>query len=471
MTGLRFTVHAATDKGRVREGNEDSHYAGSTVFAVADGMGGHVAGEVASQRALEPVEELNGSQFAAAEDAQRALVDAITQANRSVIADAAADPGLSGMGTTLTAVMVRNGRLHLAHVGDSRAYLLRSGDVISQLTTDHTLVEQLIREGRIARDEAATHPQRSVVTRAIGVDREVEVDSLAPLELQPGDQVVLCSDGLTNPVGDDEIAGILEAEADGDAATSKLITMANERGGPDNITVVLLRVLGPREHDGSRVPAVPATADATQPVGDTGGGGGEDQTTGRLDGSGLRPPVRTSEGATPIRTRQESGDDADWATKMGRYGEEQGSDVGHTPAPRARRRGRALGVVVGVLVLLGVLGAGGYALLARAYFVGDSGGQIGIYNGLPPDSVGGLRLSWQREATDLSTDDLPAFLASRVRDGVSASSLTEAREIVESYRVRIEEASAPEPEPEPSPSPTATPADEASPSPAASPDS
>jgi protein phosphatase len=468
VTGLRFTVHAATDKGRVREGNEDSHYAGSTMFAVADGMGGHVAGEVASQRALEPVEELNGNQFADPEDAQAALVDAIAQANRSVIADAAANPNLSGMGTTLTAVMLRNGRLHLAHVGDSRAYLLRPGEAISQLTTDHTLVEQLIREGRISRDEAATHPQRSVVTRAIGIDREVEVDSLAPLELQPGDQVVLCSDGLTGPVGDDEMAAVLEAEPDGDAATSKLIAMANERGGPDNITVVLLRVVGPRENGGSAAAPAAAAAAATQPVGDT-DGATEEHATQNLDGSSPRPPVRTSQGATPIRTRQESGDDADWATKMGRYGEEQGSDVGHTPAPRARRRGRVLGMVVGVLVLLGVLGAGGYALLARAYFVGDSDGQIAIYNGLPPDSVGGLRLSWQRETTDLSTDELPRFLASRVREGVSAGNLTEAREIVEGYRVRIEEASAPEPEPEPSP--TASPADEASPSPAASPDS
>src|SRR5688500_8830444 len=143
---MRISAHAATDVGRVREGNEDSLYAGTAVFAVADGMGGHQAGEVASEAALGPIGALDGREFRASDAAQDALVDAVVDANRTVVDQALADPSLRGMGTTLTAVLVRDNHLHIAHVGDSRAYLLRGARDMTQLTTDHTLVEQLIRE-------------------------------------------------------------------------------------------------------------------------------------------------------------------------------------------------------------------------------------------------------------------------------------------------------------------------------------
>jgi PPM family protein phosphatase len=268
--GLRITAYGATDVGLVREGNEDSLFVGQTVFAVADGMGGHQAGEIASQKALEPVAELDESQFTSESEATGALVDAITNANASVVAEGTADPSKSGMGTTLTVVLLRSGKIHLAHVGDSRAYLLRDGERISQLTTDHTLVEQLIREGRISREQAATHPQRSVITRAIGVDAEVDVDSFPPLELEPGDQILLCSDGLTGPVSDEQITTILHDTDDGDAACAALIDAAKEGGAPDNVTVVLLRV------EGQRAPAAAPAGheDATAPIAHPGGDGG-----------------------------------------------------------------------------------------------------------------------------------------------------------------------------------------------------
>src|SRR5687768_122861 len=176
---MRITAYAKTDVGRHREGNEDNMFSGSTVFAVADGMGGHVAGEVASETALRPVSELDGATFEDPRAATDSLRAAIEAANRNVVSQAKEDPNLTGMGTTLTAVMVREGHLHLAHVGDSRAYLLRNGEEINQLTTDHTLVEQLVQDGRLSRDEVAHHPQRSVITRAIGVEHSVEVDTLA----------------------------------------------------------------------------------------------------------------------------------------------------------------------------------------------------------------------------------------------------------------------------------------------------
>lgn len=430
--GFRLAAHAATDQGLVREANEDSYFVGHSVFAVADGMGGHVAGEVASRKALEPIADLDSRQFPAPQKAQDALVEAITAANTAVVEKGDAEPELHGMGTTLTAVLVRDGRLHLAHVGDSRAYLLRDREPISQLTTDHTLVEQLVREGRLSREQAATHPQRSVVTRAIGVERQVKVDSLPPIELQPGDQVLLCSDGLTGPVDDRRITELLDSEPDGDAACQALVDEANSAGGPDNITVVLLRVEG----------SAPGAA-----------GGGEDGRQ-RPEGDGETTGRLTS--ATRIRTREDSASTDDWAERMGRYGKTQGAEG--TSLPTGRRTGRRTGIgrfaaiALGVVVLLALLGGGGYGLLSRAYFVGELDGQVTVFNGIP-QTVAGLRLHWERESTDITTASLPEFRADRLREGVPAGSLTEAREIVERYREFAEDEQGTDPSDDPSPTP------------------
>jgi PPM family protein phosphatase len=237
---MRISTFAATDVGQVRRGNEDSHFRGATVVAVADGLGGHQAGEVASAIAIEPLAELDGQAFPTPEEAREALVGAIRKANQAVIAKAVSDSAFWGMGTTMTAAAVAGDRwLQLAHVGDSRAYLLRGGR-LRQLTTDHTVVGELVREGRLTADEAAHHPERSVLTRAVGLDPQLEVDALPPLELSVGDQVLLCSDGLTDPLAEGRITEILLAEGDGQAACQALIAAANAAGGPDNVTVVLL---------------------------------------------------------------------------------------------------------------------------------------------------------------------------------------------------------------------------------------
>jgi PPM family protein phosphatase len=238
---MRISTFAATDVGQVRRGNEDSHFRGATVVAVADGLGGHQAGEVASAIAIEPVGELDGQDFPTPEEARQALVGAIKKANQAVIAKAMSDSDYWGMGTTLTAAAIAGGGrwLQLAHVGDSRAYLLR-GERLRQLTTDHTIVGELVRDGRLTADEAAHHPERSVLTRAVGLDPQLEVDAPPPLELEAGDEVLLCSDGLTDPLAEDRIAEILLAEDDGQAACQALVAAANAAGGPDNVTVVLL---------------------------------------------------------------------------------------------------------------------------------------------------------------------------------------------------------------------------------------
>jgi PPM family protein phosphatase len=239
---MRLSSFAGTDVGRARSGNEDSYFCGRTVFAVADGLGGHQGGEVASAAAVAPLAALDGRELGGPAEAARALADAIREANSAILDQATGDPGLWGMGTTVTAAALAGGHhLQLAHVGDSRAYLLREGS-LEQVTTDHTVVGELVRRGRLTPEQAAVHPERSILTRAVGLDPRVPVDTPDPLELHPGDQVLLCSDGLTEAVPAPRIAELLSADDDGDAACRSLIEAANAAGGPDNITVVLLRV-------------------------------------------------------------------------------------------------------------------------------------------------------------------------------------------------------------------------------------
>ena len=240
---MRLSSFAGTDVGLARSGNEDSHLRGRTVFAVADGLGGHQGGEVASAMAVEPLAALDGRAFADAGQAAEVLAEAIGEANLAILRRARSDPELWGMGTTVTAAAVAGDRvLQLAHVGDSRAYLLRADAPLRQLTTDHTVVQEAVARGLLTRQQAAVHPQRGVVTRAVGLDPQLPVDLPEPLELEPGDQVLLCTDGLTEVVDDERIAAVLASQADGDDACSALIAAANQGGGPDNVTVVLLRV-------------------------------------------------------------------------------------------------------------------------------------------------------------------------------------------------------------------------------------
>ena len=414
-------AYAWTDPGQVRPGNEDSFHKGETVFAVADGMGGHRAGEVASDLALEPIRQLDGQHFAEAREATEALRRALEAANTQVIGAARENPERAGMGTTLTAVMVREGKLHLAHVGDSRAYLLRAGERINQLTTDHTLVEELVQEGRLSREEIATHPQRSVITRAIGVDDEVEVDTLPPLVLEVGDQVLLCSDGLTGPVDEDHIAEILAGTTDGDQAVRQLVDAANTAGGPDNITVVLLRV-----EDGD-TPQAAAAAPAAE-----------------------RPSI-------PIRTRPEpSGHN--FAKDLSKFGDGRGTGQrfgkGSDESPGRGRR--VLGGLVGVVVLLAVLLAGGWLLLSRAWFLGVDGTNVGIYNGLPQE-VAGVELYRLAETTDVTVVSLEARIVERLQEGIPQGSLAEARAQVAVYRQQIEDAGRTPPTADPTPASDPTP--------------
>ena len=233
---MRFVSGASSDKGQVRDGNEDAYVVDPRLqlFAVADGMGGHRAGEVASATALEALRAAVASGIT--------IRDAVAAANRAVFSKAADDAELQGMGTTLTALIPQESGVTIGHVGDSRAYLLRDGE-LRQLTLDHSLVEEMVREGRLTHEQAAIHPQRSIITRALGVEATVEVD-VYTLMLAPGDRLLLCSDGLTGMVQSTEIAAILRRESDPTRAANALVDAANAAGGEDNITTIVVDAEG-----------------------------------------------------------------------------------------------------------------------------------------------------------------------------------------------------------------------------------
>ncbi|MEX2550457.1 MAG: Stp1/IreP family PP2C-type Ser/Thr phosphatase [Nitriliruptoraceae bacterium] len=403
----RLIATGDTDVGQVREGNEDALLIRDSVYAVADGMGGHLAGEVASATALEPVEHLDGKIFQDATHAVTALRDAVVAANERVSKLAKDNPNYRGMGTTLTAALVEGRRLHVAHVGDSRAYLLRDGQ-FSQLTDDHTLVQHLIDEGEITREEAARHPQRSVVTRAIGVSDDVDVDSMS-LDLQGNDQLLLCSDGLTGVVEDEVIATTLLEHADPDEAVAALIALANEAGGPDNITVLLLRY--------------------------------EDPDT---------PEEGRRNATISISSRVESGD-RNWAGEMGRYGAlSKGGPAAATESSEDQRTvsgilGRASAIVLALVVILGLVLGGGQFLLSRSFFVGLDGDQVVIYEGINRE-VGPFELYRVVERSEVTIDDVQRWYRPQLETGAVAADLGDARSTVRSIPLR-EEAEDPDADP------------------------
>ena len=252
-----------TDPGRRRRRNEDSYVCEPPLFAIADGMGGAQAGEVASRLAAAVLQEANGEELT-----EERIAELIQEANRRVFQRSNEDVATSGMGTTMTVALVDGPgeSIVVGHVGDSRAYRVRDGE-LEQLTEDHSLVGELLRSGRLSAEEAEMHPQRSVITRAIGTEPDVDVDTFT-VPMRPGDLFLLCSDGLTDMVPDREIHSLLDGSDDLEAAARALVDAANEAGGEDNITVVLFRIAAPGE-DTVRMPAAAAPAPPEPDLEDT----------------------------------------------------------------------------------------------------------------------------------------------------------------------------------------------------------
>jgi len=237
---MTLRAAARTDVGRRRPANEDVFVLAPELgfFLVADGMGGHRAGQVASELAARAALATLRGLLGAPRSAQAKLAACVAGANGEILATARVKPELAGMGTTIVALLAEGGGVALAHVGDSRAYRLRGG-AAERLTEDHTLVADLVRRGELGPAAAASHPHRHVLTRALGVRRALEAD-LAELAPEPGDVYLLCSDGLTGHVADDELAAVVAAAPDLDTACERLVELANRRGGEDNVTVVLV---------------------------------------------------------------------------------------------------------------------------------------------------------------------------------------------------------------------------------------
>ncbi|MGH3388360.1 MAG: Stp1/IreP family PP2C-type Ser/Thr phosphatase, partial [Actinomadura sp.] len=265
--GIRYA--ARSDVGMLREGNEDSAYAGTRLLAVADGMGGHAGGEIASAAAINALRQLDADVPAA--ELLSALEHAVKQANDNLHRIVEGDPALQGMGTTLTAMLWSGGQVALVHIGDSRAYLLRNGELF-QITHDHTLVQSLVDEGRISIDEAAVHPQRSLLLRALDGRGEVDPD-LSLREARVGDRYLLCSDGLSGVVSAETIHQVMTSVGDPEQAVRQLIDLANRGGGPDNITCVVADVVDlSRQPPAVRPVVAGAAANAAPPPGAAGQG-------------------------------------------------------------------------------------------------------------------------------------------------------------------------------------------------------
>jgi PPM family protein phosphatase len=390
---VNIATGAKTDVGRVREGNEDSYLLHEPLFVVADGMGGHLAGDVASSTAVEVIKDEADANPARDPDA---LAELLRRANAAIWEKAQSDASLRGMGTTCTLVMLEDEHAELAHVGDSRAYLFRNGE-LSQLTQDHTLVGRLVREGRLTEQEAESHPQRSIITRALGVDSDVKVDLLS-LDLMEGDRLLLCSDGLTAMVDSESIAGVMADEENPQAAADKLVELANGAGGEDNITVLVLDVTE-KEMAAVGAPAMPSRDEEP--------------------GYGDRIAHEESADATAARAAV-------------------AADV--TPE-RRRRRPWVRRVIVGVVVLA-VLAGAGYAavryMLQNSWYVGVADGRVAIYQGRP-EEIAGMALGDLERTTDLAVNDLPGSTQDAVREGYKVDSLEEAQSTVANYRRLIEE--------------------------------
>jgi PPM family protein phosphatase len=350
-----------TDTGRQRNANEDSYFARAPIFVVADGMGGAQAGEVASKTAAEAFDR-----DLPAGSPEQVLRETIEAANREINERANADPSLAGMGTTITAAIVnaQSEEVAIGHVGDSRAYRLRGGK-LERLTRDHSLVEEMRRKGQLTDAQAEDHPQRSIITRALGPEPEVEVD-LQTVPAAPGDVFLLCSDGLTTMLGEEQIARRLAGATSMTTAVRALIDEANRAGGRDNITALAFRL--------------------------------EDSEA----------PARAPEGATLIgASAEEAGLTATEVRR--RAAAEAARKRRAEQAAKPRRRGvKRAAKVLAVFVVLGEIAFGTWYGNRQVWFLGtDDGGRVALYRGLPYELPFGIELYSERYASPIQTAGLP----------------------------------------------------------------
>ncbi|HEY1625907.1 MAG TPA: PP2C family serine/threonine-protein phosphatase [Streptosporangiaceae bacterium] len=412
---LRYAVRS--DVGLLREGNEDSAYAGPRLLAVADGMGGHAAGEVASAVTIGAMSELDAE--APGGDMLAELNAAVGAANLRLQQMIMANPAVEGMGTTLTAVLWSDGHAAVCHIGDSRGYLLRQGELY-QITHDHTLVQSLVDEGRITEDDVSTHPQRSLLLRALD-GRTVAEPDLSVHEAQVGDRYLLCSDGLSSVVSDETLRDTLANIPDPDACTRQLIDLAIRGGGPDNITCIVADVVD----ISTRPSRTPILAGAAVNGGDPrlGTNPFAAMTGGRAARTAPQPVL--TDGMVPPGVNGNGPADAE---------DPAGQRRGHRGSRRGRTGRRRWPIVTTSLaVLVVVIVAGGffaYRWTQSQYYVGaDKNGEVVIYKGVN-QPIAGISLSHPHTYTGIKLDQVPPDYRSLVDATITASSLADAQHTV-----------------------------------------
>jgi PPM family protein phosphatase len=445
---LHYAVRS--DVGLLREGNEDSAYAGPRLLAVADGMGGHAAGEVASALTIASIAELDAEQSGGEQsggDMRAALAMAVVTANARLHEKIISNPAVEGMGTTLTALLWSDGHAAICHIGDSRGYLLRDGELY-QITHDHTLVQSLVDEGRISADDVSTHPQRSLLLRALD-GRSIAEPDLSVHESLPGDRYLLCSDGLSGVVSDETLLDTLSTIEDPEVATRQLIELAIRGGGPDNITCIVADVVDPAT---TRWPptTAPVLAGAAATLDDPrladGNGSFGDYEDRRrpartapqpaVDDLDLDPMLTSAvasltvsdNGADPQVTRARRSHRAQPKRSRGRSA---GNAPGNAPGNAHRRRWPI--VTTALVVLVAVVIGGGYIFWrvsqSQYYVAANSNGQVLIYRGINYNILG---INWfsPYQQTGLQLGQVPSSYLQTVKTADSSGSLAQVHQTV-----------------------------------------
>ena len=436
---MKLRYAALSDVGRVRRDNQDSGYAGPHLLVIADGVGGSARGDVASATTVEvlrkldepPGEDLQG-------DMLGGLAGAIHRSHDRIAGLVSENPELEGTSTTVTAVIFDGTSIGVGHVGDSRGYLLRDG-TLAQLTTDHTFVQSLIDEGRITEDEARVHPHRNLILRAVDGVHEPEPDVFT-LEVAEGDRILLCSDGCSGVLPDDELARIL-ADGTPDHVAVSLISASLDAGSSDNVTVIVADVV----QDDAIEDAETSAAAVTGPM---------------LVGAAAEAPRRRGLGGRATRAA-DTGELEPIDAPVRSDGDVDPEEMRY--APRAPRRfiwARRAAIVGVIALLVAIIGFAGWKWSQTQYYVANDGDSVAIYQGVEAD-VPGINTHHVKETSDVALSALPDYNARQVRDGISADNLDDARGIVSRLQRLV-------PCPTPTPTPTASARISPKPSPRAS---
>lgn len=398
---------AVSHVGKIRANNQDSGYAGRYLFVVADGMGGHAGGDVASAIAVKRIAETD-RQYASPNDAEFALRSALLAAN-SLLAETVFEHGeLTGMGTTVSGIVRVDDHVAIAHIGDSRIYLFRDG-VLKQITADHTFVQRLVDSGRITAEEAAVHPRRSVLMRVLGdVDASPEIDTTV-MKTLPGDRWLICSDGLSSYVSEEKIQAVLAAIPSAQDAAERLIKESLDQGAPDNVTIVIVDV--DETGDSAHEPPVTVGSAAVPLV---------------FEADSVRRPMRLPSlllhplKATPT-------DDSHFEPESDEYLDALIQE------DRRRARRRRISWLAFVLIAVAVIVAAcilGYQFTQRHYYVGAVDGRVAIFQGVQQD-LGPIQLSHVYKTTTIDVSDLSPYFQQQVDGTLNANSLAEAQAIVD----------------------------------------